>query len=135
MYIPAENVYYETIIKDDEFGGEMTLFNYSLGKRVIPVSPNSFYAYLQTVLLGLKGMRVEEGAREILNSLAGLRKEYERFEEAFRLVGDHLSDSLKKFGDAEKRLGKIQGKMEQMDGMVRGADETAAPALPAGKET
>ena len=65
MYIPAENVYYETIVKDDELGGEMSLFNYALKRRVIPVSPNSFYAYLQTILLGLRGMRVEEGARDM----------------------------------------------------------------------
>lgn len=122
MYIPAENVYYETIIKDDELGGEMTLFSYALGKRVIPVSPNSFYAYLQTILLGLKGMRVEESAREMLNRLAGLRKEFERFDEAFRLVGQHLENSVKKYGEAEKRLGKLDGKMEQIDGVVKGLE-------------
>lgn len=122
MYIPAENVYYETIIKDDDFGGDMSLFNYALGKRVIPVSPNSFYAYLQTILLGLKGLRVEESAREMLNRLAGLRKEFERFDEAFRLVGQHLDNSVKKFGEAEKRLGKLDGKMEQIDGMVKGLE-------------
>ena len=81
MYIPAENVYYETIIKDEETGGDSSLFNYALNKRVIPVSPNSFYAYLQTILLGLKGMRVEESAREIINNLARLQKEFERFGE------------------------------------------------------
>jgi DNA recombination protein RmuC len=122
MYIPAENVYYETIIKDDDFGGDMSLFNYALGKRVIPVSPNSFYAYLQTILLGLKGLRVEESAREMLNRLAGLRKEFERFDEAFRLVGQHLDNSVKKFGEAEKRLGKLDGKMEQIDGVVKGLE-------------
>ncbi len=58
MYVPAENVYYETIIKQDA-GEEHELLGYALQKHVIPVSPNSFYAYLQTVLLGLKGMQVE----------------------------------------------------------------------------
>ncbi|OQA23670.1 MAG: DNA recombination protein RmuC [Verrucomicrobia bacterium ADurb.Bin345] len=125
MYIPAENVYYETIIKDDDFGGEMSLFNYALAKRVIPVSPNSFYAYLQTILLGLKGLRVEESAREMLNRLAGLRKEFERFEESFRLVGQHLENAAKKFGEAEKRFGKLDGKLEQVDGIVKGLEPGA----------
>src|SRR5437588_4843799 len=65
MYVPAENVYYETIIKDD-VAEDRQLFSYALERRVIPVSPNSFYAYIQTILLGLRGMKVEESAVEIL---------------------------------------------------------------------
>ncbi|OQW95473.1 MAG: hypothetical protein BWK77_07380 [Verrucomicrobia bacterium A1] len=134
MYIPAENVYYETIVKDEEFGGEMSLFTYALAKRVIPVSPNSFYAYLQTVLLGLKGMRVEESARDMLNSLASLQKEFERFDEAFRLVGQHLDNSLKKYTEAEKRFGKLESKMEQIDGVVKGLGEAGSIPPAAGEE-
>ena len=133
MYIPAENVYYETIIKDEEFGGEMALFSYALNQRVIPVSPNSFYAYLQTILLGLKGLRVEESAREMLNQLAGLGKEFERFEESFRLVGKQLANSQGNFQDAERRFGKIQGRFEQINGTIKelgGEPAPSAPALP-----
>src|SRR5437016_3982902 len=63
MYVPAENVYYETIIRDDE-GNQ--LYRYCLDKRVVPVSPNSFYAYLQTILAGLKGMQVRDRAESIV---------------------------------------------------------------------
>lgn len=119
MYIPAENVYYETIIKDDELGADGALFGYALARRVIPVSPNSFYAYLQTILLGLKGLRVEESAREIINHLARLNQEFDRFSESFRLVGDHMENALKKYEEAQKRLLKVEGKMEQLDGLAK----------------
>lgn len=128
MYIPAENVYYETIIKDDEFGGEMSLFTYALKRRVIPVSPNSFYAYLQTIILGLKGMRVEEKSREILENIARLHKEFEGFAESFRLVGQHLDNSQKKFDEAQKRFGKIETRVEMMDGLVKRLDAPETPA-------
>lgn len=62
LYIPAENVYYETITKDESFGEEKGILNYALSKKVIPVSPNSFYAYLQVIVLGLKGLKIEEHA-------------------------------------------------------------------------
>ena len=62
-----------------------------LKKRVIPVSPNSFYAYLQTILLGLRGMKVEERTKEILNTLSRLRGDFEKLQQNFRVLGKHVS--------------------------------------------
>ena len=124
MYIPAENVYYETIIKDEP-GVEPALFQLALSRRVIPVSPNSFYAYLQTILLGLKGLQIEESARDILNRLAELRKEFERFEEPFRLIGRHLENAGKNYADAERRAGKIESQLEHFGSA---AQKLSAPA-------
>lgn len=61
MFIPAENIYYEVIIKDDSLGEGASLLAYATSRRVVPVSPNSFYAYLSTIVTGLKGMQVERG--------------------------------------------------------------------------
>ncbi|HLD83039.1 MAG TPA: DNA recombination protein RmuC, partial [Candidatus Omnitrophota bacterium] len=72
MYIPAENVYYEVIIKED-------LFSYGMAKKVIPVSPNTFYAYLQVICLGLKGLKIEENAKSILKNLSSLTIEINKF--------------------------------------------------------
>lgn len=127
MYVPAENVYYETIIKDDEFDNEMPLFNYALHKRVIPVSPNSFYAYLQTIILGLKGMQVEERSREIIDDLGRLHKEFDLFAEAFKLLGQHLDNAAKKYAEVQKRFGKLEGKVEAMDSLTRGLEGGGAP--------
>src|SRR5512143_10837 len=92
MYIPAENVYYELIIKDEAIDTEKGLLYYSFAKRVIPVSPNSFYAYLQTILLGLKGLHIEERAQEILTNLARLSGDFRKFQEECELVGKHLTN-------------------------------------------
>lgn len=128
MYIFAENVYYETIVRDDELG-DAALFEYAMARRVIPVSPNSFYAYLQTILLGLKGMRIEESAREVIDQLSRLHAEFVRFSEAFRLVGQHMDNARAKYDEAQKRLDKVEGKLTQIDGVVSGSSQ---PALPAG---
>ncbi len=109
MYIPAENVYYETIIKDD--AGDDGLMAYAFHKRVVPVSPNSFYAYLQTISLGLRGLEIEENAREIVGHLDRLKGDFGRFKEDFSLVGKHLGNARGKFEDAERRLDRFEDKL------------------------
>jgi DNA recombination protein RmuC len=114
MYIPAENVYYELIIKDEAGDTDKGLLNYSFVKRVIPVSPNSFYAYLQTILLGLKGMHIEEQAQEILRNLARLSGDFRKFQEEFELVGKHLSNTKMRYDEADKRLEKFGDKLQSL---------------------
>ena len=123
MYVPAENVYYETIIKQDA-GEEHELLGYALQKHVIPVSPNSFYAYLQTILLGLKGMQVEVRAQEILATLQRLRGDFDRLAENFRLVGKHLTNATGSYADTEKTLTKLDVKLSQIE------QPTALPPAP-----
>jgi len=133
MYIPAENVYYETIIKDERFGEEQGLFGYSLSKRVIPVSPNSFYAYLQTILLGLKGMQIEKSTQLIISSLARLQGDLNRFADDFETLGKHISHSKGKYDEAEKRLSRLSDRFLQISETQRIAEEEE-PALPSKEE-
>ncbi len=104
MYIPAENVYYEVIIKED-------LLSYCLSKRVIPVSPNTFYAYLQVICLGLKGLKVEENAKEILKNLGMLSCEMSKFREDFELLGTHLLNASRKYEDSFKRIERFSERL------------------------
>jgi DNA recombination protein RmuC len=112
MYIPAENVYYETIIKDDASSPEdNSLMSYAFTRRVVPVSPNSFYAYLHTIALGLRGLEVEQNARVIIEQLARLRGDFSRFKDDFSLVGKHLSNTRTKYEDAERRMARFEDKL------------------------
>jgi len=120
MYIPAENVYYETIIKDDSSGAERDLSQYALGKKVIPVSPNSFYAYLQAIVLGVKGMKIEESAKEILQYLGRLEGDFARFKEEFNKLGSHLGHAQASFQNAEKRLDQFGQKLLAADADKKG---------------
>src|SRR5256712_9789722 len=63
MYVPAENVYYEIIIKADVDADDEAIVTYARSCRVVPVSPNSFYAYLQVIILGLSGLRLRAHGR------------------------------------------------------------------------
>lgn len=113
MYIPAENVYYETIIRDEADDGA-DLYSYSTKKHVFPVSPNSIYPYLMTLALGLRGMKIEQQAKEILGELTRVYGDLERFSKDFHTVGDHLSNASKKFDEAEKRLDRLDSKLSTL---------------------
>ena len=104
MYVPAENVYYEVIIKED-------LFSYGMSKKVIPVSPNTFYAYLQVICLGLKGLKIEENAKVILKNLSTLTLEIGKFKEDFDILGTHLSNASTKYNDSQKRLDRFSDRL------------------------
>ncbi len=116
MYIPAENVYYETILKDESFGKERSIFSYATQKRVLPVSPNSFFAYLQVIVLGLKGLQIEKSAQKIFQGLARLQGDLIRFKRDFQVLGSHLGNAKGKFDDAEKRLERFSDKLELVSG-------------------
>jgi len=124
MYIPAENVYYETIIKDDAGGGDKSISQYALSKKVIPVSPNSFYAYLQAIVLGLKGMKIEERAKEIIQYLGRLEGDFSRFKEEFNLVGKHLGHAQSSFQSADKRLDQFGQKLLAAEAEKKGLPES-----------
>ena len=110
MYVPAENVYYEIIIKDDAEGESIAA--YALERRVIPVSPNSFYAYLQVIILGLGGLRIEANAREIQEDLARLGGDLGKVSEHMQKLGAHLGNAQRQFGDAERALDRFHDKLD-----------------------
>jgi DNA recombination protein RmuC len=107
MYIPAENVYYEVAITED-------LFSYSAQRKVFPVSPNTFYVYLQVICLGLKGLKVEENALAILKTLSGMTVEMAKLRDDFNVLGSHLSNAGQKFEDSHKRLERFSEKLSNI---------------------
>jgi DNA recombination protein RmuC len=113
MYIPAENIYYEVIIKDEGANGT-GLYSYCIDKKVVPVSPNSFYAYLQVIALGLRGLQIEQSARNILNTLARLQGDSTKVRDAFDVLGSHLDNARKKYDEADKRLTNFEDRLSNV---------------------
>jgi DNA recombination protein RmuC len=107
MYVPAESVFYEIIARGDALAGEEDLNAYALRRRVVPVSPNSLFAYLQAIAFGLMGLRVEQRARDILRGLQQLQGDLGQFREAFDLGQKHLRNAQSAFGDAGERFGRV----------------------------
>jgi DNA recombination protein RmuC len=112
MYIPAENIYYETIVRCPQFSEESDIYFYCLKRRVFPVSPNSFYAYLQAIVLGLKGLQVEKSARDILGRLERLQVGFQNFQGDYEIIGRHISHAAAKHTEAAGKLNTLSGRLE-----------------------
>lgn len=97
MYIPSESVYYE-IINNTE------LFDFSGQKRVLPVSPMSFYAYMKAILMSYEGQRIQSQAKEILEILKAIKKDYEKSEESLSTLGKHITNSYNQMAAVTKNF-------------------------------
>ncbi len=114
MYIPAENVYYETIVTQD--GDSKNILEYALDKRVIPVSPNLLYAYLMTVVMGLHGLQIEQQAADIRRNLTCLNAGFVDFAQTWDLVGKHLRNTYSQYETGQKKLDRFGMQLEQVQG-------------------
>lgn len=132
MYIPAENVYYETIIRDDAIAEDHGILQHALAQKVIPVSPNSFFAYLQVIVMGLRGMDMEQKSGQILGALMQLQKELNGVREDFITAETQLKNAVKNFEKAGKHLERFEG---QLNAVEAPAEATLLPASSSGVET
>jgi len=113
MYIPAENVYYEAIIRDDE---ENDLYSYCVQRRVMPVSPNSLYTYLQTIVVGLNSLRISQRAEGILRELNSLEVEVEKFGEGYGKLGTHLRNAVNSYEESARELRRVEDRVQRLAG-------------------
>jgi DNA recombination protein RmuC len=112
MYIPAENVYYETIVRQTE--DKIDLSEYARTRKVIAVSPNLLYVYLMTVVMGLHGMAIEKQAEIIRTNLQRLNSDWNLFTDDWKTLGNHLRNANNKFDDGQKKLDRFSLQLEQI---------------------
>jgi DNA recombination protein RmuC len=128
MFIPADGVFYNLLsvrVGTLEVNTH-DLIEYAFKKRVVLVSPMTFYAYLQTVMQGLKALKIEESAREIQKRVGDLGRHLNAYQDNMMKLGTHLTTTVSSYNNASKEFGKIDKDVIKItDGEV-----TLNPALP-----
>lgn len=108
MFIPSEGIYYDLLTNQVGAGEDENLIQRAAGKwKVIIVSPTSFLAYLQTVMQGLKALKIEEKAVEIQQRVGELGKHIAAYEQFYKKLGTSLSTTVSHYNAGYKELGKI----------------------------
>jgi DNA recombination protein RmuC len=112
MFVPSEAVYYELLRSSDTKG--LAGDAYCRTKKIVPVSPNTLYAHLSVIAMGLRGMQIEENAKRLSANLAGMRKQLDTFSESFDKVGTHLKNAQLMYAEADKRLDKASNSLDNL---------------------
>jgi DNA recombination protein RmuC len=112
MYIPAENVYYEAIVKTTD--DTISIQDYAMERKVFPVSPNLLYVYLMTIVMGLHGLQIEKQAAEIRQNLKTLNNSFADFIALWDTLGGHLRNAQGKHDEGQKKLDKFVMQLGQI---------------------
>jgi DNA recombination protein RmuC len=124
MFIPAEGLYYQ-ILLDSE------LQEHCRAKKVLGVSPNTLYAYLQILGIGFRGLKLQEAAKRIEAVLVKLKHEFDKFKTDFRLLGTHLQRAQDRFSDANTSAEYFSVTLDRLHiGSVEGSTLEVAPVPP-----
>jgi len=108
MYIPSEAIAYEITVNIAE------LVEYAREQRVYPASPNQFNSFLQMILLGMEGKKIEEKARFILNSIQAIQKDTQEFGENFRVMLKHLTNAKSKADEVTTDFDRLANKISSV---------------------
>ena len=124
MYVPVEAVYGE-VLRLKHRG--RSLFEIAMEARVIPMSPLTMYSYLQTILYGLRCLRIEEDAQTILQRCGRLTQDVERFAAEYDTLGKHVTNAYTRYGEASRKLDRLRISVDQIVGLAdeRGQEEPA----------
>jgi DNA recombination protein RmuC len=109
MFIPSEALYYDLLINKvgSAAGAGKDLIEYAGAKRVYPVSPTTFYAYLQMALQGIRQIEINKSAETIRKNVGELQRHLTRYEEYLEKIGGHLTTTTNAYNTAYKEFGKI----------------------------
>ena len=87
LYVPAENVYQQGILAEPE------LAEYAIERRVVPVGPLGFFAFLQVLLLGARTLAAPTRAGDLVTTIEQVSGELEALRGEAATLGRHLDNA------------------------------------------
>ena len=116
MFIPSEAIYYETIAEKNHLGQPSVLLQYAQQNHVMPVGPNTFYAFLQIVILSLRNVEIIKNARQLQAGLASLEYSFDAFYKKFQDIGKALNNASDAYrigsGHVDRYKRRLEGALQ-----------------------
>ena len=129
MFIPSEAIYYETIADSNHLGHPSDIMAHCHNHHVIPVSPNTFYAFLQMVVIGVRNAEVIKSAKKLQEGLATLEKSFDLFYKKYEEIGRRVKDAAKAYEVGDGHIGRFKSKVDETL-QLEGFQEESTGILP-----
>jgi len=120
MYLPSEAVF-------NEVSNSEEILEFARKHRIYPVSPNTLYVHLQTVLLSFEGQKIEAKSRQVFRLLRAVQKDYEKTESVLQLLGKHLTNAYNQFSNVSQSFNLIGQKLSSTKQLSESSDELKNP--------
>jgi DNA recombination protein RmuC len=108
MFVPAENVFYE-------LSSDTDLSKYARDRKVFPVSPNTFFAYLATLAIGFRGLKISRQARQLEETLLALQADFTQFRDHYSTLGRHVRNAFQKFQETETDVEQFGRRLQTLN--------------------
>lgn len=112
MFIPSDATYYETIAEKNYLGETSKLYEFAQQNHVVPVSPNTFYAFLQIIIAGIRQLEIITSAKKLHENLSTMQKSFEFFFNKFEDIGKHLDKASESYQIGEKHIQSYKKKLD-----------------------
>lgn len=117
MYLPSETVFYEV-------ANNATLLEFARQLRIYPVSPNTLYVHLQTVLLSFEGQKIEAKSRQVFRMLRAIQKDYEKTEGVLQILGKHINNAYNQFSNVIQNFSLLGQKLTSTHALSESTEKT-----------
>ena len=112
LFIPSEAIYYETIAEKNFVGDPCQIYEYARNNKVIPVSPNTFFAFLQVVILGIRNVEIAKEAKKLQEMLSKVERDYGYFYKNFEDIGKALEKATKSYDSGKTQVERFKKNLD-----------------------
>ena len=112
MFIPSESVYYETIAEKNYLGHPCNIYEYARSSNVIPVSPNTFYAFLQVVMMGVRNLDIIKSAKQLQEALVKIERNFKHFYANYEDIGASLDKAQNAYRVGSTQIKRFRDNVE-----------------------
>ena len=112
MFIPSEAIYYETIAEKNYLGEPSKIYEFAREKRVMPVSPNTFYAFLQVILIGIHNLDLVKGVKKLQEGLTTLQKSFDFFYKKYEEIGKHIEKATEAYRIGDSHIERYKRQLD-----------------------
>lgn len=97
MFIPSEGTYYETVAEKNYLNEPSKLYEYARKNNVVMASPQTLFAFLQIIIIGVRNWEIIKGTKKLQEGLVSLQRNFNNFNTKYVDIGKNLEKAIESY--------------------------------------